>query len=136
MKLVEQLTVLAANKPGVLANICGSLSDENINILGIMVVDHLEYAMIRMIVSDSKKATHLLGEAGILVYEGEVLQISLKKGPGSLEYVAEILAEENLNIEYVYGTESSDNGEAVLYLKTNHNQKALEILGKKLDKFK
>lgn len=113
MKLVEQLTILAANKPGVLANICGSLSDENINIVGITVVDHLEYAMIRMVVDNPRKAVHLLGEAGILVYEGEVLQITLKKGPGSLEYVAEILAEENLNIEYVYGTESSNNGEAV-----------------------
>lgn len=136
MKVVEQLTILAANKPGVLANICGSLSDENINIVGITVVDHLEYAMIRMVVDNPRKAVHLLGEAGILVYEGEVLQITLKKGPGSLEYVAEILAEENLNIEYVYGTESSNNGEAVLYLKTNNNQKALEVLNKKLDKFK
>lgn len=136
MKIVEQLTILAANKPGVLANICGSLSDENINILGITVVDHLEYAMIRMVVSDPKKAVHLLGEAGILVYEGEVLQIPLKKGPGSLEFVAEILAEEKLNIEYVYGTESSNNGEAILYLKSNNNQKALEILKKKLDQYK
>ncbi|MFN3604698.1 MAG: ACT domain-containing protein [Leptonema sp. (in: bacteria)] len=136
MKIVEQITILAANKPGVLANICGSLSDENINILGITVVDHLEYAMIRMVVNDPKKAVHLLGEAGILVYEGEVLQIPLKKGPGSLEYVAEILAEENLNIEYVYGTESSNNGEAVLYIKTNNNQKAIEVLKKKLDHYK
>lgn len=136
MKIVDQLTILAANKPGVLANICGSLSDENINILGITVVDHLEYAMIRMVVSDPKKAVHLLGEAGILVYEGEVLQIPLKKGPGSLEFVAEILSEENLNIEYVYGTESNNNGEAILYLKSNNNQKALEILKKKLDQYK
>jgi hypothetical protein len=136
MKIVPQLTILAANKPGVLANICGSLSDEQINIIGITVVDHLEYAMIRMVVSEPQKAIHLLGEAGILVLEGEVIQLSLKKGPGSLEYVAEILAEENLNIEYVYATESTNNGDSTLFLKSNDNHKALEVLRKKLDHYK
>lgn len=136
MKLIQQLTILAANKPGVLANICGSLSDEKINIIGITVVDHMEFAMIRMVVSDPQKAIHLLGEAGILVLEGEVIQLSLKKGPGSLEYIAEILANEGLNIEYVYATESTNNGESTLFLKSNNNQKALEILKKKLDHYK
>ncbi len=135
MKIVPQLTILAANKPGVLANICGSLSDENINIIGISVIDHLEYAMIRMVVNEPKKALHLLGEAGILVLEGEVIQLSLKKGPGSLESVAEILSGENLNIEYVYATESTNNGESTLFLKTNDNEKALNILRKKLDHY-
>ncbi len=136
MKLTTQLTILAANKPGVLADICGTLSDNEINIIGITVIDHLEYAMIRMVVNDPNKAVHLLGEAGILVLEGEVIQLSLKKGPGSLEYVAEILAHENLNIEYVYATESTNNGESTLFLKSNHNEKAIEVLRKKLDIFK
>ncbi|MCS7205335.1 MAG: ACT domain-containing protein [Leptospiraceae bacterium] len=136
MKIVPQLTIIASNKPGVLANICGSLSDENINITGISVVDHIEYAIIRMVVSDPKKAIHLLGEAGVPVLESEVIEVPLKKGPGSLEYVAEILANENLNIEYVYATESPSNGgESILFLKSNDNKKAFEVLQKKLDKY-
>lgn len=130
MRLMKQLTIIASNKPGVLASICGTLSDEHINITGISVVDHIDYAIIRMVVSDPQKAIHLLGEAGILVFDNDVIEISIKQGPGSLEQIASILSEEKLNIEYVYGTESHANSEAVLFLKTNDNQKAIEVLAK------
>lgn len=129
MRILTQLTILAANRPGTLANICGTLSDEKINIIGLSVVDHVDYALIRMVVEDSQKALHLFGEAGLLVMEGDILQIDLKEGAGALEKVATILGKSGINIGYAYATEPSEDGDvASLILHTTDDQRALEIL--------
>ena len=93
MEIVQQLSVLAANQPGTLANICGMLRDENVNIRGITVADHVDHALVRMVVDDATRAAHLMGEAGLVVLEGAVIRIDLAFGPGSLEYVAEALGQ-------------------------------------------
>jgi hypothetical protein len=129
MEIVTQLSILAANQPGTLANICGTLRDEKLNIRGIMVVDHVDHALIRMVVDEPIKAAHLLGEAGLLVLEGEVIHIDLAYGPGSLEHVADALAQGQLNIAYVYATEPQTDGAlSNMYLMTDDNARAIAVL--------
>jgi hypothetical protein len=131
IELIDQLLIFTVNRPGVLANICGSLTDKKINIIGISVMDHRDYAMIRMVVSDSKTAMHLLGEVGLPVSDDEVVRISLSEGPGSLEKLANILSEASINIIYAYATEPLQKGKSAMILKTNDDRKAIKLLRKK-----
>lgn len=132
MEIVKQLSVLAANRPGTLANICGMLRDEKINIRGITVADHVDHAVVRMVVDEAVRAVHLLGEAGLVVLEGEVIRIDLAFGPGSLEYVAEALGQGGLNIAYVYATEPPQaNALSSMYVMTDNNALALGVLQKR-----
>lgn len=128
MEIINQLLIIAINKPGILANICGSLTDEKINISGISIVDHVDYAMIRMIVSDSTKAAHLLGEAGLPVMEDKVIKLYLSEEPGSLEKVANVIGEIGENIHYAYATETPDKGKSTLILKTSNDEKCMKEL--------
>lgn len=135
MKLVNQLLIFAANQPGVLANICGSLTDQQINIFAISVLDHADHALVRMVVDDTTKAVHLLGEAGLPVEEDQVISLPLSTGPGSLEKVANILAEAGLNIHYAYASESGGGDHNTnLILKTSDDTKALHLIREKFDK--
>lgn len=134
MKLVNQLLIFTANKPGVLANICGSLNDEKVNILAISILDHVDYALVRMVVDDTTKAVHLLGEAGLPVEEDQVINVPLPQGPGVLEKVANSLAEVGVNIHYAYASEATDGGLTTLIVKTNDDPKALHVLREKLEK--
>lgn len=132
MEIVKQLSVLAANQPGTLANICGMLRDENINIRGITVADHVDHALVRMVVDESVRAAHLMGEAGLVVLDGDVIRIDLAFGPGSLEYVAEALGQGGLNIAYIYATEPpQESALSSMYVMTDDNPRGLSVLQKR-----
>jgi len=130
MKVIKQLLVLTTNRPGILANVCGTLADEKINIGGISVVDHVDHALIRMIVSDTTRALHLLGESGLPVMEDEVISLALSGGPGALETVAESISQAGVNIHYAYASEPPDGGPSTLIIKTSDDKKAIQSLKK------
>ncbi len=128
MEIVPQILVLATNQPGTLANICGTLADEKITILGISIVDHIDHALIRLVVDDVNRAIHLLGESGLPVLEDKVLRLEVSGGPGTLERIAQEVAYIGLNIHYAYASEPPGGGNAYLILKTSDDEAALKRL--------
>jgi hypothetical protein len=78
--------------------------------------DSVDHTVVRMVVSDPTKALMLLGEAGTLALETEVLMIETTSQPGVLAKIAERLAEAEVNIEYAYlaGGRAVEKGMIVL----------------------
>src|SRR5205807_8495949 len=93
-----QLAVFLANRPGALARVCEALAKAEINIHGLATSDTVDHTVVRMVVSDPTKALMLLGEAGTLALEAEVLMIESASQPGVLAKIAERLAEIEVNI--------------------------------------
>lgn len=122
----NQLSIFLENKPGVLAAVCRTLGEHDINIRGLSVSDTVDHAVVRMIVSDSKKAIHILGEHGALVVETEVLAVELSDSPGALAKLASRLSKAKINVEYAYG--SSDQGSGVLFVRVSDVKKAAQLL--------
>ena len=111
-----QLAVFLANRPGALARVCDALAKAEINIHALATSDTVDHTVLRMVVSDPTKALMLLGEAGVLALETEVLMIETASEPGVLAKIAERLANAEVNIEYAYlaGGRGSENGLIVL----------------------
>lgn len=128
MKVLKQIAIFLSNKPGTLASVTKTLSDHGINILGIMVSEGVEYAVVRLIVSDPVKAIHLLGEGGLLVIESDIVSINLKNVLGAICEVGRVLSSNSVNIEYAYGSISPAEEEGVLYLKVSDIEKAKKAL--------
>src|SRR5215472_10944699 len=101
-----------ANRPGALARVCEALAKAEINIRALATSDTVDHTVVRMVVSDPTKALMLLGEAGVLAVETEVLLIETANQPGVLAKIAERLAEAKVNIEYVYlaGSRGAETG--------------------------
>src|SRR5881394_4577790 len=97
-----QLAVFLANRPGALARVCEALAKAGVNIHALATSDTVDHTVVRMVVSDPTKALMLLGEAGVLALETEVLMIETANEPGMLAQIAERLADADVNIEYVY----------------------------------
>jgi len=125
--VVQQLSVFLKNQPGVLAELLRGLAAQGINVRAMSVSDTVDHAVVRLVVDDPHKALHLLGDRGVLVVETEVLAVELADEPGALAEVAAKLAEHQVNIEYAYGSAGHDS--AVIVLRTNDNDGALEVLG-------
>lgn len=127
----KQLSIFLENKPGVLAEVCKALGAHEINIRGMSISDTVDHAVVRLIVSDPRKALHVLGERGALVVETEVLAVPLEDKPGELAKLAAKLARAKVNIEYAYGT--SDGRQAIVFVRVSDVKQALTVLvpGKK-----
>jgi hypothetical protein len=116
IETATQLAVFLANRPGALARVCEALAKADINIHALATSDTVDHSVVRMVVSDPIKALMLLGEAGVLALETEVLMIETANQSGVLAKIAERLAEAEVNIEYTYlaGDRGSDKGLIVL----------------------
>jgi hypothetical protein len=81
-----------------------------------------------MVVSDPTKALMLLGEAGVLALEGDVLMIEAENKPGVLEKIAERLADAKVNIEYLYLASSPEAQRGLIVLRPSDVEKAQRVL--------
>ncbi len=123
----QQLSVFVANVPGTLAQVLKTLAKAKINIIGMMVTDSIDHAVIRMVVEAPEKAAHLLGNAGVLVIESDVLGLHVDDTPGALLDVAAKLAAAKVNIAYTYSTDGS-GGQVTVFLKPTNMAKAMKAL--------
>ena len=128
METVTQLAVFLANKPGTLAAVCDALASEKINIFALTVSDTIDHAVVRMVVSDPKRALSIFEQHGTLVVENDVLLLEQDNKPGTLSEVAKKLAEKNVNIEYAYLATAKSSRKGLLVLRPNNLKKAIEIL--------
>ncbi len=126
MPIVKQLSIFLKNKPGVLGIFCDELAAHKINILGLCVSDTVDHAVVRVLCDDPKKACSVLGDAGMLVIETDVLVLDLPDKPGVLADVAKKLAKAKINIEYAYGTTEITGGKLVL--RVSDAKQALKTL--------
>ncbi len=124
--IVKQLSIFLENKPGVLAKMCKTLAEHDINIRGISVSDTVDHAVVRLVVTDPRKAIHVLGDHGMLVVETDVLALGLPDQPGKLAEVAGKLARAKINIEYAYG--SSDHADGFLFVRVSDAKAAMQVL--------
>ena len=127
MRVERQLTLILDNRPGVLAKVCGDLAQAKINIKGICVENMVDHSAVRVIVDDPDKATHLLGTAGVLVFENEVVAVSADNKPGALVTIARRLGTARVNIDYMYAS-TPDRGKATVFLRVNNVKRAQEAL--------
>jgi hypothetical protein len=128
MEITTQLALFLANKPGTLAAVCDALAAEKINIFGLTISDTVDHAVVRMVLSDYKRALSIFEEHGTLVLENEVLMLEHDNKPGTLSEIAKKLAAENVNIEYAYLATEPTAEKGVLIFRPNNLKKAFEIL--------
>ena len=81
-----------------------------------------------MVVSDPTKTLMLLGEAGVLALETDVLTIETANQPGILAKIAERLAYAKVNIEYTYLGAGREAEKGLIILRPSDVEKARRAL--------
>jgi hypothetical protein len=128
MEITTQLALFLDNRPGTLARVCDALSNAKVNIYAIATSDTVDHSVIRMVVSDTRRALLLFEEHGTLVVETEVLMIEGSNKPGSLAKLAHKLADADINIEYCYCATPPEARKGLLILRVSNAKKALKVL--------
>ncbi len=128
MEITKQLAIFLDNRPGMLARVADALSEAKINIYAISTSDTVDHTVIRLVVSDYRKALHVFEEHGTLVVEDDVLMVNGSNRPGELARLAHALAEAKVNIEYCYSATPPNSKNGLLILRVSNPSKALQVL--------
>jgi hypothetical protein len=128
MQITKQLAIFLDNRPGTLARVCETLAADKINIYAISTSDTVDHTVIRMVVSDYRKALAIFEEHGTLVVEDDVVMVEGDNRTGALAKIAHKLSAAKVNIEYAYCATPPDAKKGLLILRVNNAKKALKAL--------
>ena len=128
VKVEKQLSIFVENRPGLLAKICGTLSDAGINVLALSIHDTVDHAIVRMLADRPVKALLLLEQLGLYIVESDVVVLELENRPGALGDIARKLARADINIEYAYCSATGSQNVGCLILKSDDQDRAIELL--------
>ena len=126
---VKQLTVLTGNSASHLRKVISLLSDEEVDIRAHCLVDNGDgFCKLRMIVSDPDKAIALLQSNQYAVVANDVVIIETDDKPGGLSVMLNMLAEDDIRIEYSYTAASVSPGIAEMVFRFSDNVRAVGAL--------
>ncbi len=125
---ITQLSVFLDNRAGVLAQLTEYLGAEGINIRALSVAESRDFGVVRMIVTDPSGAAELLGKKGYNTQKVEVLAVRVADQPGGLGKALRILADENVNVDYLYTFLDKLGDQAIVILRVDNLDFARTIL--------
>ncbi len=128
MQLATQLALFLDNRPGTFGRVCKALSAAKISIYAVSTSDTVDHSVVRMVVSDPRKAMVIFEEHGTLVVDTEVLLIEGDNKAGSLAKICDRLADAKVNIEYAYCATPPDAKKGLLILRVDNAKKAMKSL--------
>jgi hypothetical protein len=128
MQITKQLAIFLDNRPGMLARVADALAEAKISIYAITTSDTVDHSVIRLVVSDYRKALHVFEEHGTLVVEDDVLMYEGSNKPGELARIAHKLADAKVNIEYCYSATPRTAKNGLIIMRVSNPTKALKVL--------
>ena len=125
---IKQVSIFVENKEGRIKKAIDTLAKENINIRALSIADTTKYGILRLIVSDNEKAIEALEKDGFIVKENDVLIVAVPDEPNGLNSTLAVFDEKRINLEYLYAFVSSKTDEAIVVMRLENMEKAIEAL--------
>ncbi|MCR4612155.1 MAG: ACT domain-containing protein [Lachnospiraceae bacterium] len=116
MNTISQISAFLENRPGMLREILGILSEEGVNLRALNVAENEDYGILRIIPDNTEKTMKILKANEYLVSEIQVCAIEVPDKPGGLESLLEKLADDNVDIQYMYSVFAFGDGKAYMVI--------------------
>ena len=126
---ILQISVFLENRAGQLAEITRLLAQEGVDIRALSIAETSDYGLARMIVSNANQASSVLLHHGDILSMTPVYAVEVPDAPGGLSGLLSLLAENNLDVEYMYSLFAHAEGKACMVLKVTNEPKFLSVLG-------
>ena len=126
--LVKQISVFIENKSGRLAEVAGCLAKVGIDTRALSLADTTNFGVLRLIVDQPEKALETLKSCNFAVSITNVISVLVPDVPGGLAEVLKIVNEKNLDIEYMYAFIGKESEKAIVILRIDKPEEAVEIL--------
>jgi len=114
---IHQISVFLENRVGQLAQITGLLAQNHVDIRAISIAETSDYGLARMIVDDCRKASDILLEHGDILSMTPVWAVEVPDRPSGLADLLAVLAENHVDVEYMYSLFANKDGHAYMVLR-------------------
>ena len=114
---IHQISVFLENRSGQLAQITKLLAQEHVDIRAISIAETADYGLARMIVDDAHKASAILLEHGDILSMTPVWAVEVPDRPSGLADLLAVLAESNVDVEYMYSLFAGKDDHAYMVLR-------------------
>ena len=125
---VQQLSVFVENKSGRMAEITAAVAEGNIDIRALSIADTTDFGILRLIVDRPQEAEDYLKGRGMTVSLTNVIAVRIEDRPGGFAEAIRVLANEGIDVEYMYAFVCRQEGYACVIVRVNNNEKAVQIL--------
>ena len=125
MKLIKQISVFVENKSGRLSDILNVIGKNGIDISALSIADTTDFGIVRMIVNDPDKVAEILKSNNLVVKVTDVIALAVADKPGGL---AGELKNAGISIEYMYAFIGKSDKGALVIVRVENPEKALEVL--------
>ena len=120
--MVPQLSVFLQNKSGKIAAITRALSDNQIDIRALSIADTTDFGILRMLVSDIRKAKEVLTGQNCILSVNEVVVVAVPDRTGGLAEILSMIAEANVDIEYMYSLIGREDNMADMVFRVSNEE--------------
>ncbi len=127
---ITQISVFLENRQGRLYDVCSLLGNNNVNIRALTIAETESFGVLRIVVDKSDAAIKLLRENQFVANFTDVIAIEVPDKPGGLASILKVLAENEVNIEYMYGFVEKFSDKALLVMRFEDTDFAQQILSK------
>ena len=124
---MKEITVIAKDRLGLLADVCDKLGSERVNIDSIAAEAANGTAVIRLTVDHAARAKEVLEKASFQVTEPGMLVVRLADRAGELAKISRELAAGQVDVRNVRIL-SKENGTTVLGMEVNNHETAKAVL--------
>ncbi len=127
---ITQISVFLENRKGRLYDVCSLLGQNSINIRALTIAETESFGVLRIVVDKSDLAIKLLRDNHFVANFTEVVAIEVPDKPGGLASILKVFADNDVNIEYMYGFVEKFSDKALLVMRFEDTDFAQQILAK------
>ena len=126
--MIRQISVFVENEPGSMMKVTSVLTESHINIRAISTFDTPEFGIMRLVVDEPQRAKESLTAKGFVTRVNRVIGVELEDRKGNLNQMLKILADGEINVNYIYSFVSREGRAPVMIFHTDDFEKAEKVL--------
>lgn len=125
---MQRLTVIAKNRPGLLADLMSLLAANNINVRDVVAEGFSNEGIVHLTVDQLDAGLEVLTDAGYKTVTDDILLARIEDFPGSLALLSRRLADAAIDVRAMSMIQRKE-GSAIVAISSNDNARVIEILG-------
>jgi hypothetical protein len=130
-KPAKEIAVRVRNQVGVLAQISKLVADKGINILAASAWVEGDDGVVHLVTDDNLRTADMLRAQKFSPTELDVVLVETPHKPGMLRRVTEKLAQNQIDIHYLYASATADQDKCLIVFASANNDRALVLLNEK-----
>ena len=127
---VKQISIFIENRKNSLSELTKVLAEHNISIRTLNLADTNDFGIARIIVDNPEQVQAALERSAYIVKTTPVIALEIPDEAGSLNKILNILAENERNVEYMYGFAGKKSGSAYMIIRTTDIPETERVLEK------